>query len=114
MDSNSKRLASSIANHLRLLLFGFGVHDSGCSLKVMRRECIRDLRLGNGMHRYIPTILALKGFRVGEVKVNHKPRYKGKTKYGTMRIIRGFKDLLMLRLGLYNAPLSDAKNHMEK
>lgn len=93
-DSWSKKILSSVANYLRKKLTGEVLHDSGCTLKAYRKECLEDLILYGEMHRYIPTILRWKGFRVGEITVNHRPRKYGKTKYSYKRVLRGFFDLL--------------------
>lgn len=93
-DPWSKKILSLIANYLRKRFTGEILHDSGCTLKGYRKECLVDLNLYGEMHRYIPTILRWKGFKVGEVKVNHRPRMYGQSKYNYKRIFRGFFDLL--------------------
>lgn len=93
-DSFSKKFLSKLANSVRRLLISERVHDSGCSLKAYRKECFEDIDLYGDMHRYIPALLGWKGFKVGEVKVNHRSRKYGKTKYSYQRLIRGFLDLL--------------------
>lgn len=95
-DSFMKRFFSRGANFLRTLLIKDGIHDSGCSLKAYRRECLQDLDLFGEMHRFIPAILELDGFRVAEVKVNHHPRKSGVTKYTWKRAIKGFVDMVTL------------------
>jgi hypothetical protein len=70
----------------------------GCSLKAFRREAVNRLKLFNGMHRFLPTLLKMEGYRVAEVKVNHSPRKYGKTKHNIRnRIFRSFRDLLAVR-----------------
>ena len=93
-DSFGKKIFSKIANLLRSLLIKDPIHDSGCSLKAYKRECFDDLDLYGEMHRYIPSLLRWKGFKIGEVKVKHYKRKYGKTKYGFRRILRGFLDLI--------------------
>ena len=93
-DSFGKKIFSKIANLLRSLLIKDPIHDSGCSLKAYKRECFDDLDLYGEMHRYIPSLLRWKGFKIGEVKVKHFKRKYGKTKYGFRRILRGFLDLI--------------------
>jgi glycosyltransferase involved in cell wall biosynthesis len=95
-DSISKRLFSSFSRYLRKLIIDDRIHDSGCSLKVYKKECIQDLGLQGEMHRYITEILALKGYKIGEVRVNHRPRRSGKTKYNLLRVPKGFLDLLVI------------------
>ncbi len=93
-DPLSKKLISKVANRIRRFLIHEPLHDSGCSLKAYKRECFDDIDLYGDMHRYIPALLGWKGFRIGEVKVNHRPRKHGKTKYNYSRLVRGFLDLL--------------------
>ncbi len=95
-DPLMKKVFSRGANLLRTLLIKDGIHDSGCSLKAYRRECLEDLDLFGEMHRFIPAILELDGFRVAEVKVNHHPRKSGVTKYNWRRAVKGFVDMVTL------------------
>ncbi len=81
-DTAFKRLQSRIANAVRSRFVGDGVRDTGCTLKVMRRECREALVLFNGMHRFIPALVSSMGFRVTEMPVNHRPRIHGTSKYG--------------------------------
>lgn len=94
MDTMSKRFVSRGADLLRKLLLGDEIHDSGCTLKVYRRECFDDLELYGEMHRFIPALLTWQGFRVGEVVVRHHPRVAGETKYSIMRTLKGFVDMV--------------------
>ncbi len=80
-DSLQRILASRIANAFRNWLTGKTVRDVGCSLRAIRRECVAHLPLFNGMHRFIPTLVIMQGYRIGEWPVNHRPRQRGKTKY---------------------------------
>ena len=74
------------------------IQDSGCTFRAFRRECLRDLVLYKGFHRFIPTLLKMRGFRVLEVPVNHRPRRFGQSKYGIgNRAARAFVDLLVVR-----------------
>jgi len=95
-DNFSKKLFSLFSRFLRKKIIKDPIHDSGCSLKVYRRECLEDLELQGEMHRYIAEILHLKGYKVGEIKVNHLPRNRGKTKYNFKRLLKGFLDLLVV------------------
>ena len=54
-----------------------GIHDSGCSLKIYRRECFEGISLYGEMHRFIPALLKIKGFTTGEIVVNYRPRTVG-------------------------------------
>lgn len=93
-DTFMKRFVSRGANFLRYLLVHDGIHDSGCSLKVYKKECFKGLNLYGEQHRFIPAILKIKGFTVGEVVVNHRARTSGYTKYNWKRTIKGFVDMI--------------------
>ena len=93
-DSVMKKFTSRGANFLRHILIHDGIHDSGCSLKVYRKECFESVNLYGEQHRFIPAILKIKGFTIGEVVVNHRPRTSGKTKYNWKRTIKGFVDMI--------------------
>lgn len=93
-DTFMKRFVSRGANLFRYILVHDGIHDSGCSLKVYRRECFKGVNLYGEQHRFIPAILQMKGFRVGEVVVNHRARTAGVTKYNWKRTIKGFVDMI--------------------
>lgn len=95
-DPIMKKVFSRTANFLRKILIHDNIHDSGCSLKAYRRECFQDVDLFGEMHRFIPAILELQGYKVGEVKVSHHPRIHGKTKYNWKRGIKGFVDMISI------------------
>ncbi len=95
-DTFSKRFFSRTANLLRKILIQDKIHDSGCSLKAYKRECFQDVDLFGEMHRFIPAILELEGYKVGEVKVSHHPRIHGKTKYNWKRGVKGFVDMISI------------------
>lgn len=95
-DPLSKRLFSKLANFIRGKLTTESIHDSGCTLKAYRADSLKDLELYGEMHRYIPAILSWKGYKIGEVKVAHRPRIHGKTKYSWQRIIKGLLDLILI------------------
>ena len=97
-DSLVRRASSRVANRIRNALSDETIHDSGCTFRAFRRECLRDLVLYKGFHRFVPTLLRMRGFRVIEVPVNHRPRRFGESKYGIgNRALRAFKDLLVVR-----------------
>jgi glycosyltransferase involved in cell wall biosynthesis len=97
-DSWLRRISSRIANAVRNRLSGDDIIDTGCSLKAFRRECLQGLRLFTGMHRFLPTLLRMEGFRVVQLPVNHRPRTRGSSKYGMWnRAFRAFADLLAVR-----------------
>ncbi len=97
-DTPFKRLQSRIANAVRSRFIGDHVRDTGCTLKVMRRECREALLLFNGMHRFIPALIRNMGFRVTEMPVNHRPRVHGVSKYGFgNRALRATMDMFGVR-----------------
>ncbi|MGN0330437.1 MAG: glycosyltransferase family 2 protein [Kineothrix sp.] len=93
-DTFMKRFVSRGANFLRGILVKDGIHDSGCSLKIYKKECFNGVNLYGEQHRFIPALLKIKGFRVGEVVVNHRPRTQGTTKYNWHRTVKGFVDMI--------------------
>lgn len=93
-DPFLKNVISRGADFLRKFFISDKIHDSGCSLKAYRRECLENLNLYGEMHRFIAGVLKWQGFKVGEVKVNHRPRKTGQTKYNWKRIVKGFIDMI--------------------
>jgi glycosyltransferase involved in cell wall biosynthesis len=91
-----KKIPSKISNFLARKLTGVEIHDSGCALKAYKKEALKNIELYGEMHRFIPAIVAWKGYKVSEVTVFHHPRKFGKTKYGLWRIMKGFLDLLVV------------------
>lgn len=97
-DTWLRRLSSRIANSVRNSLSQDDIIDTGCSLKAYRREAVAGLKLYNGMHRFLPTLLRMEGFRVCQVPVSHRPRVAGVSKYNVRnRVFRSFADLLAVR-----------------
>lgn len=95
-DSFSKRFVSRGANILRKLLVNDKINDSGCTLKIFKSYCFKEVNLYGEMHRFIPALLKIQGFRIGEVDVNHRPRLNGTSKYSISRVLRGFLDMISL------------------
>ena len=95
-DTASKKMFSKLASKLKKFLTGEAIHDSGCTLRVYRLESVKDLELYGELHRYIPAILQWKGYRVGEILVNHRKRSFGQTKYNWSRLAKGFLDLIVV------------------
>jgi len=85
---------SRVFNWLVGVLTGVHLHDHNCGFKAYRRDVCQDLRLYGELHRFIPVLAAARGWRVGEVVVNHRRRSFGKSKYGVSRSLKGFLDLL--------------------
>ncbi len=97
-DGWLRRVSSRVANAVRNAVTADTVRDSGCTFRAFRRECVRDLTLYRGLHRFIPTLLRMRGFRVLEVPVRHRPRRFGRSKYGLWnRAPAALVDLLAVR-----------------
>jgi len=97
-DGLVRRVSSWIANGLRNWVSDESIHDSGCTFRAFRRECLRGLVLYRGFHRFIPTLLKMRGYRVIEVPVRHRPRRFGRSKYGVVsRAVVAGADLLAIR-----------------
>lgn len=97
-DSAWRIAVSAAANRLRRAVLRDGVADTGGTPKVMRRACLQALVPFDGMHRFLPALLAAAGLRGLEVPVAHRPRLHGRSHYGTAaRALRGARDLLGVR-----------------
>ncbi len=97
-DTTVKRITSRVANFVRSRFTKDGVRDTGCSLKAMRRECIRTLVPFKGMHRFIPALVKGGGYSLVEIPVNHRPRQFGVSKYGLgNRAVRATVDMFGVR-----------------
>lgn len=97
-DTLWKRISSRIGNGFRNWVTADNIIDTGCTLKAYRRECLDGLELYNGMHRFLPTLIKMRGFRVTQVPVSHHPRLAGETKYGTWgRLVKGLQDVWVVR-----------------
>jgi glycosyltransferase involved in cell wall biosynthesis len=93
-----KRITSKIANKIRNWLSGETIQDSGCTYRAYKRECLQNLKLYKGMHRFMPTLVKMEGFRVIEIPITHHPRKFGVSKYTTWnRMWRAFVDLLAIK-----------------
>jgi len=97
-DTLSKKVSSRIGNFIRNRLTNESIHDTGCSLKVMRADMLKNIKMYRGLHRFLPTLMRLEGAKVIEVPVNHRHRQFGVSKYTNLRRgIEGFQDLLAVR-----------------
>jgi glycosyltransferase involved in cell wall biosynthesis len=97
-DTWSRRMQSRIGNGVRNWITKDDITDTGCSLKLVRREAIDRVTLYTGMHRFLPTLVRLRGYKVIEMPVNHRARQFGVSKYGAMnRAFRGLADCLAVR-----------------
>jgi dolichol-phosphate mannosyltransferase len=97
-DSLVRRVSSRVGNRVRNWVSDERIEDSGCTFRAFRRECLRGLTLYRGFHRFIPTLLRLRGYRVMEMPVAHRPRRFGRSKYGVMnRAFVALVDVLVVR-----------------
>lgn len=93
-----RRVSSKIANAIRNRLSGEKIYDSACTLRAFKRECIKEIPVFNGMHRFLSTLVKMNGYRIIEVPVLHHSRKFGKSKYNIRnRALRSFIDLLGVR-----------------
>jgi glycosyltransferase involved in cell wall biosynthesis len=93
----SRRLPSILANWLISATTGVWLHDYGCSLKALRAEVVKPLKLYGEMHRFLPAIASEQGVTITERVVNHRPRRHGASKYGISRTVRVILDLLTVK-----------------
>ena len=102
-DPWTKRFPSKIFNLVTGMMTGIRIHDFNCGLKIYRSNVIKTVKVYGELHRYIPVLAKLAGFRVSEMVVNHRPRKFGKTKFGASRFLKGFLDLTtVLFLGKFD------------
>jgi glycosyltransferase involved in cell wall biosynthesis len=97
-DDKIKVISSRLANWVRNSVLQDQVTDAGCTYRCMRRECVPALKLYRGLHRFIPTLLKMEGYKVVEVPVSNNPRLHGESKYGVWnRLFKSFRDMLAIR-----------------
>ncbi len=96
-DPWHKVFPSRIFNSLVSKLTGVKLHDHNCGMKCYRREIFDEVQLYGELHRFVPVLAASRGYRVGEIEINHRPRKFGRSKYGFERFIKGFLDLLTVK-----------------
>jgi len=97
-DTWSRKMQSKIGNGVRNWITGDHITDTGCSLKLVRKEAVDRVSLFTGMHRFLPTLVRYAGYKVVEMPVNHRPRQFGQSKYGAMnRAFRGLADCFAVR-----------------
>ncbi|MCH7505478.1 glycosyltransferase family 2 protein [PVC group bacterium] len=93
-DNVIKRISSKIANGIRNKLSGEAITDTGCTLRVYKKSFVDRLKLFDGMHRFLPTLLKMEGARIYEMPVKHRPRHTGQGKYKFhQRLIKPLLDL---------------------
>lgn len=95
-DTTFKKSISKLSNAIRSRLCKDGVHDTGCSLKVMRKEALEKIPRFKGMHRFLPAFFVMQGFKVQEVPVNHRKRILGSSKYHFFNRLSPIIDLAMV------------------
>lgn len=97
-DTPFKRIISKGANCIRRLFLDDGVEDTGCSLKLYRKACLNDIKIFHGMHRFLPALFLIEGYKIAQVPVSHRLRHSGKTKYTIFnRSLNTLSDLLAVR-----------------
>ena len=93
----SRKFPSMLANKLISRTTEVELHDYGCTLKAMRKEVAENLTLYGELHRFIPAVASQMGVRIAEIKVNHRARTRGTTKYGISRTFRVLLDLITVK-----------------
>jgi glycosyltransferase involved in cell wall biosynthesis len=97
-DNFQRRVSSKIARQARKLMLGVDFADTGCNLRVFKRELLDHLPIFNGLHRFLPVLVHGFGGKVREIPVQHHPRRSGVSNYGLgNRLFRGLRDLIMVR-----------------
>jgi glycosyltransferase involved in cell wall biosynthesis len=98
MDRFIKKISSKIANSIRDFILSEKWRDTGCTLKAYRKSYLEKIKLFNGLHRFLPTLLLMEKARILELDVNHRERTHGKSKYGLWnRLFGPFRDLMAVR-----------------
>lgn len=93
----SRKIPSRIANRIIGKVTGVPIKDNGCSLKAYRADVIKKVPLYSEMHRFIPAMASIAGSRIAEIKVNHRARQFGQSKYGLSRVYKVLLDLLTIK-----------------
>jgi len=112
-DPWHKVLPSRIFNAMVSRLTGVALHDHNCGMKCYRREIFREVRLYGELHRFVPVLAAARGYRVGELVINHRPRKYGVSKYGFHRFIKDFSGSAdgEVSHGFWPTPSASARHH---
>lgn len=97
LDPWHKVFPSRIFNRLVGWVTGVRLHDHNCGMKAYRVEVLREVKLYGELHRFIPVLAAARGFKIGELEINHRARKFGHSKYGVRRFVKGFLDLLTVK-----------------
>lgn len=97
-DNFIKKISSNIANKFRMLVLSDDCMDTGCGLKIFDKKIFLSFEFFNGIHRFLPALYKGYGFNTFFTSVNHRPRIKGMSKYGTFkRLIYGLKDIMYVK-----------------
>jgi glycosyltransferase involved in cell wall biosynthesis len=96
-DPWHKVLPSRVFNWMVSRMTGVRLHDHNCGFKCYRAEVFREVRLYGELHRFIPVLASARGFRIGEIEIDHRPRKHGQSKYGVRRFVKGFLDLMTVK-----------------
>ncbi len=97
-DPWHKKVSSKLANWIRSRVCRDQIKDTGCSLKLYRTSALKKIKMYKGMHRFLPALFKIEGFRITEVAVNHRERTKGSTKYNLFnRSFNTIFDMLAVR-----------------
>jgi glycosyltransferase involved in cell wall biosynthesis len=94
LDPWTKTMPSKLFNAVTSSVAGVKLHDFNCGFKLYRREVVDALEVYGELHRFLPALAHWRGFRVGEIGVNHRARKFGQSKFGAARFVNGFLDLL--------------------
>lgn len=89
-DSLLKKIPSKIGNLLRNVMLQDHITDMGCTLRIIRKEALKEIPVFKGMHRFLPSILKFQGYNITECEVRHRPRLYGKSKYGIWNRLPGY------------------------
>ncbi|MDZ7619890.1 MAG: glycosyltransferase family 2 protein [Patescibacteria group bacterium] len=96
-DPWHKVFPSRVFNWMVSWLTDVSLHDHNCGMKCYRREALEEIRLYGELHRFVPVLAAARGYRVGEISIQHRARQHGQSKYGVSRFVKGFLDLLTVK-----------------
>lgn len=101
-DPIGKRWLSKLFNYTTRIFSGIKIHDFNCGLKAYRNEVVKTIKVYGELHRYIPVLAAMEGYKITELVVKHHPREHGVSKYGFGRLFKGLFDLItVLFLGRF-------------
>lgn len=93
-DPATKTIPSKIFNKTVKTLTKIKIHDINCGLKAYKKDVIKNIEVYGELHRFLPVLAHCQGFKIGEIKVNHRQRFSGKTKFGAKRFTNGLMDML--------------------